>query len=414
MSESTYVFPVSEGWKFVRLYFYPANYGRVLAPNAIFSVSSGPLTLLRNFSSYITSKARNLDHLLYEFSIYARDGFLNLTFTPSPHVPNAYGFVNGIEIVSMPNIFSETARVVLDDRLPPHTYPVSKESALQTVVRLNVGGRDISPVEDSGLFRAWYDDSPYIYGAAFGVAFSSQLSKGIEFTAAVPPYMAPSQVYETARSMGSPYINQYYNLTWIFPVDAGFNYLVRLHFCEIKSVIYKQNQRVFKIFLHNQTAEKGADVILWGGKKNGVPVYQDYFVLMSYDTSPELWVALHPNTASGSQYYDAILNGIEIFKLSDHGGNLGGPNAVLPVGYTESQTRNWKNGKLAAVLVGAVAVVSLAYVAFIAFSRWASYVDAQRLPFTELSQGNNKRKRPIVISKSWGPFSFGEMKSSWC
>ncbi|KAL5974829.1 hypothetical protein ACLOJK_031501 [Asimina triloba] len=418
-SKATYVFPVSDGWKFVRLYFYPANYNHFVASSALFSVSSGRYTLLHNFSSYITSQAQNLDYLIHEFSIYAKNGFLNLTFSPSPHVSNAYGFVNGIEIVSTLNIFSEPARAVLDGRMPPQTYRVLNESALQTVVRLNVGGRYISPVEDSGLFRAWYDDSQYIYGAAFGVTFSSHLNKSIEYTAAVPPYMAPYEVYETARSMGpSPFINQNYNLTWIFPIDAGFNYMVRLHFCEILPIIYKENQRVFKIFLHNQTAETEADVITWGDKKNGVAVYRDYFVLMSYDASPELWVALYPNVATGTEYVDAILNGIEIFKLSAYDGNLARSNPVLPSDiavntgpvYRSAPPRNSKNGKLVAILVGVVAIASLVYVAFITFSRWAYGSDAQRLPFTQFNQGRNKKEGQIATSKRGRPFSFAEMK----
>ena len=74
--------------------------------------------------------------------------------------------------------------------------------------------------------------------------------------------LAQVDVYDTTRSMGPNLeININYNLTWIFSIDSKFSYLVRLHFCEIQGNITKINQRVFDIFLYNQTAEQGADVI---------------------------------------------------------------------------------------------------------------------------------------------------------
>ncbi|XP_058075441.1 receptor-like protein kinase FERONIA [Magnolia sinica] len=380
-SQYTYTFSVNAGWKFVRLYFYPANYSSFDASNAIFSVTASRYTLLRNFSFYITAKALNYSYFIHEFSINTVDEFLNLTFYPSPNIPNAYAFVNGIEIVWMPNIFSRTARVILDEGLPPTMYQVRNDTALQTVIRLNVGGRDIPAINDSStLFRRWFDDSPYIYGAGIGVTSEWDLNKTFEYTADVPSYTAPEEVYRSARSMGPDRKNnQNYNLTWIFQIDAGFTYVVRLHFCEIHSSIYKENQRVFDIFIHNQTAEYlAADVIKWGGA-NGVPVYKDYFVIIAQDLHPELWVALHPKIESGSEYFDSILNGIEIFKLNDTEGNLGVPNPVLTQDQPEnpnlfkksSHSRNSKNQTLpiVGVVMGAVTILALSALALAVFLR---------------------------------------------
>jgi hypothetical protein len=159
----------------------------------------------------------------------------------------------------------------------------------------------------------------------------------IQYPPGMPTYVAPQDVYATARSMGpNPQININYNLTWIFSVDSGFSYLVRLHFCEIQLNITKINQRVFDIFLYNQTAETGMDVVAWAlnetggaGNGDGVPVYRDYVVLVP-NGSPQqdLWLALHPNRSDKPNYYDAILNGIEIFKVNDTNGNLAGPNPI--------------------------------------------------------------------------------------
>ncbi|KAE9447517.1 hypothetical protein C3L33_20575, partial [Rhododendron williamsianum] len=151
----------------------------------------------------------------------------------------------------------------------------------------------------------------------------------IRYPSSMPSYVAPVNVYSTARSMG-PYenTNLNYNLTWVFTIDSGFSYLVRLHFCEVEQDITKVNQRVFDIFLNNQTAQSEADVVGWANN-NGVPVYQDYVVFVPTGAPrQDLWLALHPNMATKPQYANAILNGVEIFKVNDTLGNLAGPNPV--------------------------------------------------------------------------------------
>ncbi|XAR55721.1 Non-specific serine/threonine protein kinase [Bertholletia excelsa] len=325
-SEHTYSFPVVSGHKFVRLYFYPASYGGRKASDAIFSVTSGLYTLLKNFSVAQTTEALNYAYMVKEYSVYVPTETLNITFKPSSSTLNSYAFVNGIEVVSMPEIYNgANAMIVGQDA----SFTIDNSTALETVYRLNVGGQDISPPGDTGMFRSWSSDTPYIFGAASGVAIHTDPNVKIQYAAGVPTYIAPVDVYSTARSMGpNASINLNYNLTWIFTVDSGFYYLVRLHFCEIQQEISKINQRVFDIFLSNMTAKDGADVIGWANQ-NDVAVYQDYVVRV-YGGPPQqdLWLALHPNVAMKPQYYDAILNGVEIFKMNASSGNLAGLNPV--------------------------------------------------------------------------------------
>ncbi|XP_030514435.1 receptor-like protein kinase FERONIA [Rhodamnia argentea] len=327
-SSFTYSFPVASGRKFVRLYFYPSMYETYNASDAIFSVSAGDYTLLKNFSVAQTTEALNFAYVLKEYSVNVVGETLNVTFSPSKNYPSAFAFVNGIEIVSMPDIYSATdgTTMIVGQTAP---FTIDNTTALENAYRLNVGGQDISPSGDTGLFRSWYDDTPYIYGAAIGVTVTAGPNMTIRYPSSMPTYVAPVDVYATARSMGpNASVNLNYNLTWIFSVDSGFNYLIRLHFCELADAITKINQRMFEIFIGNQTADNQADVAGWTNG-NGIPIYRDYVVLVPDGGSQQdLWLALYPNTALKSQYYDAILNGLEIFKLSDATGNLAGPNPI--------------------------------------------------------------------------------------
>ncbi|MBA0588588.1 hypothetical protein Gorai_001684, partial [Gossypium raimondii] len=325
-SNFTYSFPVVSGRKFVRLYFYANSYDGQNATNALFSVTSGSYTLLKNFSAAQTSEALNYAFVIKEYSINVDGDHLNLTFSPSSTPSNAYAFVNGIEVLSMPDLYSNSDGVPIVGQQVPLT--IDNATALENVYRLNVGGSDISPSGDTGLFRSWYDDQPYLFGAAFGVSAAADPNVTIDY-GTMATYTAPVNVYTSARSMGpNAPINDNYNLTWLFSIDSGFSYLVRLHFCEFTDNITKINQRVFNIFINNQTAELGFDVIA-AAEQVDVPVYRDYVVVVPGSNSQQdLWLALHPNETDKPQYYDAILNGVEIFKINDLNNNLAGPNPI--------------------------------------------------------------------------------------
>ncbi|GKV04314.1 hypothetical protein SLEP1_g16483 [Rubroshorea leprosula] len=328
-SNFTYKFPVASGRKFIRLYFYSNSYDGLNATNALFSVTSGSFTLLRNFSAAQTSQALNYAYLIKEYSVNVIGETLSITFSPSSTPSNAYAFVNGIEVLSMPDMYSSSdeSLFIVGTNAP---FNIDNTTALENLYRLNVGGNSLSPSQDTGLFRTWADDQLYLFSAAIGVTGSAD--QNMTFNYKIPTYTAPQAVYSNARSMGpNASVNVQYNLTWIFSVDSGFKYLVRLHFCEFTEIITLINQRVFNIYLNNQTAVEGADVIAWAGGngKIGVPVYRDYVVLVSgAGPQQDLWLELHPDTAAKPQIYDAILNGLEIFKISDQSDNLAGLNPI--------------------------------------------------------------------------------------
>lgn len=332
--EATYTFPVpAKKRHWLRLHFYPSIYSSLNPSDSYFSVVAGGVTLLNNFSASITALALTQSYIVREFSLTPSPSpSLNITFTPSDKHDKSFAFINGIELVTMPDLFQPATMVGFSDQ-----QVETESSTLQTMYRLNVGGQYIPASNDSELTRTWYDDSPYLYGAAFGVTGQAEKNVTIQYPSDMPKYIAPLDVYSTSRSMGpDSKLNMNFNLTWSFQVDGNFTYVLRLHFCEL--VWGAINQRVFDIFINNQTAQTGADVIAWSQTK-GVPVYKDYAIYVNDGPGDEqIWVALHPTTSMKPEVYDAVLNGLEVFKMNDTTGNLAGPNPVPSEMLLETQT----------------------------------------------------------------------------
>ncbi|KAG6719731.1 hypothetical protein I3842_03G021700, partial [Carya illinoinensis] len=326
----TYVFPVTPGPKFVRLYFYPGDNLRDSTVKDLFTVKAGSYTLLTNFSASTTINDTSQQTLSIEFcvNILETEQQLNLTFIPFPSADNGfYAFVNGIEVVSMPNYLYYSSPVGIGSYYVGQNRPIKilPDMALETVYRLNVGGSPISAMSDTGFFRQWSEDHSYWLGDEAATPHEPSLM--LKYSV-IANYTAPDDVYRSAVSMGpNRSINLLSNLTWGLPVASGFNYLVRLHFCEIQPEITMVGERPFIIYIDNQTAEPNADVIMWGGGRD-IPVYQDYVVMMQkngVDVKSTLFISLHPRKETNA-INDAILNGVEVFKLSDTRRTLAEPN----------------------------------------------------------------------------------------
>ncbi|XP_073141106.1 receptor-like protein kinase ANXUR1 [Henckelia pumila] len=333
-SEATYQFPLhnSTSRTLLRLHFYPSSYPNFNLSNSYFSVLAGGITLLNNFSASLAAEALSQAYFIKEYYLAPSESpTLKLTFKPSDAQPQAFAFVNGIEVISSPNLFDQDPILAGsagtgDDFESATTVPIGTTS-METMFRLNVGGQYIPPTNDSdGLMRSWYDDSLYIYGAGRGVALTANTTVAYK---GLPSYMAPLDVYESYRSMGAFVdVNKISNLTWIFQVDPNFMYLARFHWCD--SEMTKPNQRVFDILINNKTATSEVDLYAWT-HSTATPTVRDYVVQVNNKSGdPQLWVTLHPTDETKAEFSDVLLNGLEIFKLSDNAkSNLAGPNPTI-------------------------------------------------------------------------------------
>ncbi|XP_028773767.1 receptor-like protein kinase FERONIA [Neltuma alba] len=365
-SEFSYSFPVKTGGqKFVRLYFYPSSYNlNFLRFDAFFSVKAGPHTLLKDFNASLNADAgASLEvaapdgAIVREYCVNVDPGQrLNIAFTPNGSHPNAYAFVNGIEVVSMPDFLYYTDPENLQGMMldgGTQQYPVQNSSALETVYRANVGGGPIGSSSDTGMFRYWEQDNPYLererpqsVSAGFGL--------DVDHTN-YPNYTAPDVVYKTARNYGRQEKSKF-NVTWRFQVDSVFHYMVRLHFCEFDENIEKVGDRVFQIFINDALVEPLADVMIWAHKRL-VPIHKDYAVSMPSDGRSKklnLSIQLQPHPTARSTYRDVLLNGIEIFKISDYNDNLAGPNPdpiQSPSTPSYNSSRNRNKGRVIFIIV---------------------------------------------------------------
>ncbi|XP_027073338.1 receptor-like protein kinase FERONIA [Coffea arabica] len=364
----TYTFPVKPGQKIIRLHFNPVSYKNFKKSRAFFSVKAGPYTLLSNFNGSLAAGASGAGHFTREFCVnIEEDELLSITFSPDQgnegSSDDRYAFVNGIEIVCMPAGLYFTP----DDGLGPfvvgqkYRFFIDNSTALEMIQRLNIGGNSIASVEDGGMFRSWDEDLNHL--PQNGSLVIKRVIP-IKYTRA-PSYIAPKKVYQTARSM-VPHTNlRRRNLMWKIPVDLGFRYLIRLHFSELELGITQCGEREFRIIINNQVAEDNADVIKWGAE-HGVAVYRDYVVLMEGDRMEGkryLNITFQPKLVLSGKETDGILNGMEIFKLSNPDNNLASMRTIEFVRSSRSQKQEDKKilsfGRKNAVATALTVIITL-------------------------------------------------------
>ncbi|KAL6561909.1 hypothetical protein OROGR_002916 [Orobanche gracilis] len=316
-----YTFRVPNGFYFLRLHFSPLAFDGYNANDSYFSVEANGLKLVLEFNVPDEISEKNL-HLLgsgadnsshksiskeYFFSVDTN--LIVVEFVPSR---GSFGFVNAIEIVPGGNsLFVDMVGSVGSDS--GNSSLNLRERGMETMYRLNVGGLPVEPSRDS-LWRKWEADSSYMINLDAGL----EIRNGSNITYADPKGtgIAPLAVYESARTLANTgVLENRFNMSWKLEVDPDFDYLVRLHYCEL--VYDRPNQRIFRVYIDNKTAADSFDVYVRAGGMNRA--YHEDRVDSISSKSNTLWIQLGPGTTTGSTGSDALLNGLEVFKLSRNG-----------------------------------------------------------------------------------------------
>ncbi|TKY65062.1 Receptor protein kinase FERONIA [Spatholobus suberectus] len=287
--------------------------------------SARPHTLLQDFNASLNADVDDdpEDILFREYCINLGDGErLNITFIPS--TTDSYAFINGIEIVSMPSYLYYTNPATESAGLPQLVghmtqYTIENNSALETMYRLRVGDAEIPASRDTGMLRTWDVDNKYLTSQSVE---SLDIGTGINLSfTKTPNYTAPDEVYRSLRNMGRDgSMNMRFNLTWQLPVDSGFTYLLRLHFCQLDPLVNQTGDLIFYIFIQDKLVEDFADVLYWsvGGFGN---VYKGY---IDDGSTPVAIKRLKPGSRQGVQEF---MNEIEMLSQLRH------LNLVSLIGY---------------------------------------------------------------------------------
>ncbi|KAL5976164.1 hypothetical protein ACLOJK_020494 [Asimina triloba] len=108
-----------------------------------------------------------------------------------------------------------------------------------------------------------------------------------------------------------------FNVSWVFGVELDFQYLIRLHFCDIVSRAL--DSLIFNVYINNQSALSSFDI---SSKTNELSAaYFVDFITRAPITSDRMMVQIGPSEASNAPA-NAILNGLEIWKLSNQDNSL--------------------------------------------------------------------------------------------
>ncbi|KAL3850767.1 hypothetical protein ACJIZ3_012649 [Penstemon smallii] len=286
-STSSYKFDIEQkGRHWVRLHFYPLL--RQNLTSASFTVVTEDFVLLHNFSF----RNYNSSYLFKEYLVNVTSNGLVISLIPAN---NSIAFVNAIEVVSVPDnlIPDQTASIS-----PSGPFNGLSELAFETVYRLNMGGPLITSENDT-LGRIWENDYKYLHVNSSAVNVSVNPSN-IKYGASVTPEIAPNYVYATAEAMG----------------DANVDNLIR-----VSHISYGV---IFNLFINTDIAIGSLDLSNQAGNLD-VPYYRDFVAKVSAGSNT-LTVSIGPDTSI--DMINAIMNGLEIMKISNEARSLSGLSSV--------------------------------------------------------------------------------------
>ncbi|KAI3703189.1 hypothetical protein L1987_73090 [Smallanthus sonchifolius] len=345
---SDYKFKIKEkGSILVRIHFFKFDFENIGSTcHDQFHVSANGYVLLHNFS------APKGNPRIKDFLIPVDNDELVIRFIPVDKT--SFAFVNAIEVISAP------------EDLIANVYVISNQNirhAFETVYRVSVGGVKVTPFNDS-LWRNWVPDDEFLKldDASMKSYTKLHFDGRINYRlGGASREVGPDNMYNSARLLSSSKDSiPKQNMTWVFPVNKGFSYLVRLHFCDIASISI--GMIYFNVYINGNLVYENLDLSSLTNYMLASPFYAD-FVVDPEKFSDVIRVDIGPSKLSMAHAVDGILNGMEIWKMNNAMGSLDGE---VCVGQLESKSQS---GGQMSRLLSLTAAVCLLAIAFLVMRR---------------------------------------------
>lgn len=373
-----YVFDIKDkGTHLIRLHFSRFNLYEFDSYSVKFHVLVNGYVLLYDYS------VQNVGSSVKDYTIWVDSDELVIRFIPSSK--ESIGFVSAIEVISAPkDLIADVGLFVSSER--SEEVNGLMRNAFETMYRVNVGGYKVTPFNDS-LWRNWVPDDEFLK--------VSDSSKKVHFGGPLKYQMGgasrevgPDNVYNTGRVITSVTdLVPKSNITWVFPVNDGYKYLVRLHFCDIASVAI--GMLYFNVYMNGNLALENLDLSAKTNFMLASPFYAD--VVVDGVSSGVITISVGSSNMSMPHAVDAILNGVEIMKMSNSVGSLDG---LVSAG-SLVECRSGRNIGFLASLIAAVLLLLLAPVVLHRRRKAMETVPWSRLPVVDVSEVDLKSNNQI-------------------
>ncbi|KAF9623482.1 hypothetical protein IFM89_003098 [Coptis chinensis] len=201
--------------------------------------------------------------------------------------------------------------------------------------------------------------------------------------------------------------NPQFNITWKMDVEQGYSYFIRMHFCDIVSK--SLNNLYFRIYINDLVVAPNLDLSSILGSLS-VPYYKDFVLNATNVTSGNIQVKLGtvPDLQIGSP--DAILNGLEVMKMSNKADSLNGLYDVKGTYYGETG-----NAKKIVAAVGLAMAATAMLLLGTVFVRWHKRPDdwEKRNSFSSWLLPLHASHSSFLSSKSGSRFGSNKSKSGY-
>lgn len=260
--------------------------------------------------------------MLKEFIVQVGTDSIFINFIPAQD--NSFAFVNAIEVISAPkDLILDIGTLVIRDTV--EKFEGLSKQAFETLYRVNIGGQKVTPFNDS-LWRTWLPENEVSVKIDASETKTKSFSGRIKYVKfGASREVAPDYVYQTARIID----DSSHNMSWELSLRPENRYLVRMHFCDIVSMVL--NEMYFSIYMNGILVNKDLDLSYITGQLAS-PYYIDFII--DTDNSGLLKITIGSSNISKPNWVHGLLNGLEIFKMNKTDAGLDGeiPSSLLPEG----------------------------------------------------------------------------------